>query len=87
MWHATSVPHGKSYTISNCHVAKAMPLQRFCGAMYLFQTKNILKGCFSIFFCRVENQNSTKLQGRKSYLSPFNYVCGPYYEPHTLLNE
>jgi len=59
MWHATSAPCGKSCTVSNCHVARTMPLQRFGGARDLFQTIFFLQGCISIFF----------LQGRKSKLT------------------
>jgi len=50
MWHATPVPRGKSCTISNCHVAKTMSLQRFGGARDLFQTIFFLQGYFSFFF-------------------------------------
>jgi len=50
MWHATSAPRDKSCTVSNCHVARTMPLQRFGGAKDLFQTNFFLQGCFSIFF-------------------------------------
>jgi len=50
MWHATSALRDKSCIVNNCQVAKTMPLQRFGGARDLFKTKNILKGCFSIFF-------------------------------------
>ena len=71
-WTATSAPRGKSCTVNNCHVAKTMPSQPWSGARDLFQTKNILLGCNSIFFFhRDENQNGSKLQGRLSYLSLF----------------
>ena len=39
-----------------------------------------LQGRFSIFFCRDENQNSPKLQRRKSYLSHFFFAFDKYYE-------
>ena len=71
MWHATSVPRGKSCTVSNCHVANAMPHQRYSGPRDHFQTKKNLQGRNSnFFFDRDENQNAPILQGRKSYLSP-----------------
>ena len=50
--------HVAKVAISNCHVAKTMPLQRFGGARDLFQTIFFLQGRFSIFFS----------QGRKSKL-------------------
>jgi len=50
MWHVTSAPRDKGCTISNCHVTKTMPLQRFGGVRNLFQTKKVLQGCHSIFF-------------------------------------
>jgi len=68
------MPHGKSCTVSNCHVANILPLQHFGGVRDLFQRKK-LQGYFPIFFCRDENQNWSKLPGRKSYLSlQFNYT-------------
>jgi len=62
------MPRGKSCTVSNCHVAKTMPLQCFGGARDLFQTNFFCKDVFRYFF-RDENQNMPKLQGRKTYLS------------------
>jgi len=50
MWHATSVPRGKSCTVSNCHVAKTMPIQRFGGVRDLFKTKNFAGMFFNFFF-------------------------------------
>jgi len=44
------MPRDKTCTVSNCHVAKTMPLQRFGGARDLFQTNFFLQGCFSNFF-------------------------------------
>jgi len=43
------MPRDKSCTVSNCHVAKTMPLQCFGGANDLFQTKIFLQGYFSNF--------------------------------------
>jgi len=34
-----------------------------------FLKQKKLQGCFSFFFCRDENHNMPKLQGRKAYLS------------------
>ena len=68
------MPRSKSCTVSNCHVAKTMPLQRFGGARYLFKTKIFAGMFFNFFFCRDKNQNLPKLQGRKSYLSLFFIV-------------
>ena len=57
MWHATSAPRGKNCTVSNCHVAKTMPLQLNSGARDLFKTIFFFcRDVFLIFF----------LQGRKS---------------------
>ena len=69
------LPHSKSCTVSNCHVAKTMPNQPWSGARDLFQTKNILQGCNSnFFFHRDQNQNGPKLQGRLSYLGLISII-------------
>jgi len=57
MWHATSAPRDRSYTVNNCHVAKAMPLQRFCGPGTFFKQFFFARTFFNFFS-----------QGRKSYL-------------------
>jgi len=74
MCHATLVPCGKSCTVSKCHVAKTMPLQRFGGARDLFQTIFFYKAIFQTFFYKDENQNWPKLQGRKSCLSLYKII-------------
>jgi len=65
MWHATSSSRGKSCTVSNCHMARTMPLQRFGGTRDLFQTNFFLQGCFSIFFLQGRKSKLTQITGTK----------------------
>jgi len=71
MWQVTSAPRGKSCTVSNCHVAKAMPLQCFCGVRDLFQTNFFLQGRFSNFFF---TRTKIIFKPKKTRL---NYTFGP----------
>jgi len=64
------MPHDKTCTVNNCHVAKTMPNQLNSGARDHFQTIFFFTGTqFKLFFYRDENQNTSILQGRKSYLN------------------
>jgi len=49
--------------------AKPCQLNDEVGSGIFIKQKKICKDYFQFFFCRDENQNSTKLEGRKSYLS------------------
>jgi len=74
-----SVPRGQSCTVSNCHVAKTMPLQLNCGVRDLFKTK-FCRDIFNFFF----------LQGRKSkraQITRTNCIFKPVYINHHFTME
>ena len=72
MWHAMSVPRGQSCTVSNCHVAKTMPLQLNCGVRDLFKTK-FCRDIFNFFFFA-----RTKIKTRPNYKDELHIYASLY---------
>jgi len=55
------MPHGRSCTVNNCHVANPMPYHKKCETRDFFQINYFLQRYFLNFFLRDENQNGLKL--------------------------